>query len=171
MSKPGAPLTVSATTLKAIDLITRASLIRAVVRNPPLKNPDYPLAVWGGSERTEIEHRQVEHALQVFIDHLPPELTVSILADKSISNACASMQYLVGAAQILLYDTNCASDDNARALKVIRRLVGVMHLLGDRSDWGDVGLFVVMIWDMMARLLIREALRLESIGDAPGEFG
>lgn len=69
-----------------------------------------------------------------------------------------------------LYDTNKMDDENAKALGTVRRLLGVMHLLGDKDDWGDVGLFVVMIWINMGRMLIRESLRLGSIGDSFGEL-
>lgn len=67
-----------------------------------------------------------------------------------------------------LYDTNKMDDENTKALAVVRRLLGVMHLIGDKDDWGDVGLFVVMIWANMGRMLLRESLRLESIGDSFG---
>lgn len=158
----------SGTTIKAIELVTRASLLKPVILNPPHRNPDYPFATWGSDERLKIETQQVENALKVFSDGLPAGLRLSLLSNESISNACASMQCLVGMAQIFLYDTDTEDDNNTQALAVVRRLLGVMHLLGDRDDLGDVGLFVVVVWSTMARLLVREGLRLESIGDTFG---
>lgn len=167
MGRPAQPdCTDFANTLKAMELVTRASHLRCEVGGPDFNRGTYPPAVWSGGERTRSEKAHIQQALKVFTDSLPPTLRPVVLPDAgSVSNTCASMQYLVGAAEIFLHDSDTLLDENTEALVVVRRLLGVMHHLGERNDWGDVGLFVVMIWNFMGRLLIREALRLESIGD------
>jgi hypothetical protein len=59
-------------------------------------------------------------------------------------------------------------DTNKSALEATRRMLGVIHLLGDREHTFDSGLLVIMIWAKMGKILIRESLRLEDSGDAFG---
>lgn len=105
-----------------------------------------------------MDREQVEYALKKFADHLPAHLR-----NTALTNTSASMQYLIGVAQLFLYDTDLPIDENAEALVVVRRLIRIMRL-GDRNDWGDEGLVVIMVWNCMGRLLIREGLRIEVLG-------
>lgn len=70
---------------------------------------------------------------------------------------------------MLLHDTDEFGDPNKLALAAARRMLGVIHLLGDQEDSFDSGLLVVMIWSKMGNLLVREMLRLEDLGDTFGE--
>jgi len=71
---------------------------------------------------------------------------------------------------MFLHDTDKFGDPNELALAAARRMLGVIHLLGDQETSFDSGLLVVMIWSKMGNLLIRESLRLEDMGDTFGEL-
>jgi hypothetical protein len=100
-------------------------------------------------------------------------------------------------AEIYVHDTNSSTDPNEVALSTVRRLIGVMHLLGDkvclqirfitllkpvehRRDQFfrcSVGHFsrhrtaadAVSIWHRLACLLLRESRRLERTGQPFGK--
>lgn len=69
---------------------------------------------------------------------------------------------------MFMYNIDMSNEPNTLALESVRKLLGVMRIIGE-EDSGDVSLFVVMIWTMMAALLIRESERLEKLGDNFGK--
>lgn len=76
---------------------------------------------------------------------------------------------MIGASQMFLHDSDTLGDRNTLALEAARRMLGVIHLLGDQGHTFDSGLLMIMIWAKIGKLLIREMLRLEDAGDAFGE--
>jgi hypothetical protein len=67
-----------------------------------------------------------------------------------------------------LHDTDTFGDKNELALAASRRMLGVLHLLGDREEAVDTNLLTIMIWAKMGNIFVREILRLEDEGDTFG---
>lgn len=79
--------------LKALEIVLRASQLNIVVGDWLQPRSRYGDVVWSGLERTDSERKRIEHALEVFTKHVPPELTSvqSSGGSKSISAMTASL--------------------------------------------------------------------------------
>lgn len=109
-------------------------------------------------------------ALDRFQASLPPDwsgITTAADGKRTVSSRTATIQCILGVAEMWVHDVNTYANSNDTAVRIARRLAGIIRLLG-AEEIGDQSLFVYMMWVMTARVLIRESKRLASQGDQLG---
>lgn len=165
------PADPSGQTLKALEILYRSTQLGLSFPKQSFSAQRYD-GVWGRGRKARGEKENLLHALEKFTEQLPPYLKlVQFTKDgKSVSTATGTMQFLIGASLQYIHDTDTFGDTNELAMVATRRMLGVMHLLGEQDDSFDSGLLVIMIWARIGNLLIREYLRLEDMGDSFGEY-
>lgn len=113
-------------------------------------------------------------ALDHFVDHLPDEhrppwrwdegedLTLPRMA---ITRETSVLHFLIGNAYMQLWNVRTLDSDNVVALLVARRLVNVMYLYQTEPMSTGYDIFMITIWNEVAMVLVREAKRLEALGE------
>ncbi|KAL7421553.1 hypothetical protein Q5752_003322 [Cryptotrichosporon argae] len=149
-----------ARTVKAVALMHRATLTTLAASS--YLAPVTPRRIHSPADsRVDADKAAIRRALDVYTASLPEHLKTA--ARGQVSVQAATLLFIIGDIEVQLLDNDSYAAPND-AIEPVRRLLGVMRLLGD-ADTGDISVFVIMIWVHMARLLCREGRRLERIGD------
>ncbi|KAL7423900.1 hypothetical protein Q5752_001485 [Cryptotrichosporon argae] len=129
--------------------------------------------------RTPHAYAQVHSALVRFEDDLPPERRTDWAAwdgraqawqagaDAGKSDVYA-VHFVIGCAWMFLFDIWAFNAPNTQAVNVARRLAFAARLVVNNPNPVSTPLdvFVSMCWTFIVKILIREAKRLQALGDA-----
>ncbi|KAK4686784.1 hypothetical protein P7C73_g3328, partial [Tremellales sp. Uapishka_1] len=76
-----------------------------------------------------------------------------------------TLHFILGCAWMFLFDVYSYKTENTRAVAVARRLVFTIRTVMQDDIDGDIDVFIAMTWSFIVKILIREAKRLQSLGD------
>lgn len=75
------------------------------------------------------------------------------------------LHFLIGNAYLQLWNVRALDAENHRAILIARRLVNVMYLFQTEPLTTGYDIFMITIWNEVAMILLREAKRLQYIGE------
>ncbi|WOO82972.1 Pestheic acid cluster transcriptional regulator 2 [Vanrija pseudolonga] len=109
----------------------------------------------------------IEAAIQRFVQHLPAECKTTTTNEEgqtAISSRAATLNILILAAKMFLYDSNSYDTPNPKALYYARQCVDIIRLL-DQNQLPSLGVTIHIMWMLVGKILTREVKRLRRDGE------